>query len=83
MHTSVQALVFMTEDADKIAAIKAGDMGARSIAGSNDQLVEELGRYAELGFDEVIVPDFNLSDATAQRREFFEGFNSDIAPQLA
>lgn len=83
IHTSVQALVFMTEEADKIAAIKAGDMGARSIAGSNDQLVEELGRYAELGFDEVIVPDFNLSDSAAQRREFFEGFNTNIVPQLA
>ena len=35
-------------------------MGERSIIGSNDQLVDEFGRYAELGFDELIIPDFTL-----------------------
>lgn len=83
MHTSVQALVFMTDDADKIAGIKAGDMGDRSIAGSNDQLVEQLGRYAEMGYDEVIVPDFTLGGTAERRRERFERFNTEIAPQLA
>jgi alkanesulfonate monooxygenase SsuD/methylene tetrahydromethanopterin reductase-like flavin-dependent oxidoreductase (luciferase family) len=82
IHRSVQALIFMTDDAEKGAAIKGGDMGERSIVGSNDQIVEELGRYAELGFHEVIVPDFNLGKTLDQRKERYAQFASEIAPQL-
>ncbi len=64
---STQALVFMSDDADLATNIKAGDMGPRSIIGSNDQLVDEIGRYVELGFDELIIPDFTLG-ATFQER---------------
>jgi len=64
---STQALVFMSDDADLATNIKAGDMGPRSIIGSNAQLVDEIGRYVELGFDELIIPDFTLG-ATFQER---------------
>ena len=53
-----------------------------SIAGSDDHLVEQLGRYAEGGFDEVIVPDFTLGDTPAARLEAYRRFTSDIASQL-
>lgn len=83
MHTSVQALFFPTDDAEKIEQIKAGDMGPRSIAGSNDAIVEALGQYAELGFDEVIVPDFTLGATAEARRDAYEMFAAEIAPQLS
>ena len=57
---STQALVFMTDNAELAENIKGGDMGERSILGSNEQLVDEIGRYAELGIDELIVPDLTL-----------------------
>ncbi len=60
MWKSTQALVFMTDNAELAANIRAGEMGERSILGSNDQLVDEFGRYVELGFDELIIPDFTL-----------------------
>ena len=82
LHTSVQSLVFMVDDQEKIAKIMAGEMGDRSIAGSDDHIVEQLGRYADDGFDEVIVPDFTLGDTPEARLEAYQRFHADIASQL-
>ncbi|MCP4069198.1 MAG: LLM class flavin-dependent oxidoreductase, partial [Phycisphaeraceae bacterium] len=69
MHSCVQALIFMVDDQRAIDGIIAGEMGNRSIAGSDDHLVKQLRRYADDGFDEIIVPDFALGDtAEATRR---------------
>ena len=81
-HTSVQALVFHTDDAERIAAIEGGPMAERSIAGSSDRLVEQIGQYRELGFDEVIVPDFTLGSTPEKRRAGYERFAAEVIPQL-
>ena len=83
MWKSTQALVFMTDDADVATNIKAGDMGERSIIGSNAQLVEEIGRYLELGFDELIVPDFTLGGTAEERVAKYAEFRADVISQLA
>lgn len=80
-HKSVQALFFLTDDQEKIDGALAGPMGDRSIAGSNDRIVEAIGQYAELGFDEVIVPDFTIGKTADDRREAYEIFMADIVPQ--
>ena len=82
VHTSVQSMFFLTEDAERIAAVQDGDMGPRSIAGPVDKLVEEIGRYAELGFQEVIVPDFTFGSDPGRRRAAYERFTAEIVPQL-
>ena len=41
-------------------SIRAGEMAERTIVGSIDQIVDEVGGYVELGFDEFIVPDFGV-----------------------
>ena len=82
MHTSVQALVFMEDDAAKIEKILAGDMGDRTIAGSDDHLIDQLGRYGEQGFDEVIVPDFSLGADASARLAAYQHFAEAIAPQV-
>jgi alkanesulfonate monooxygenase SsuD/methylene tetrahydromethanopterin reductase-like flavin-dependent oxidoreductase (luciferase family) len=82
MHTSVQALVFMTDDSSMIEKVMAGPMADRSIAGSDDHLVDQLGRYAEQGFDEVIVPDFTLGATQEERFSAYEHFAAAIIPQL-
>ncbi len=82
LHTSVQALFFMTDDADKAAKISASETGPRSIAGSDDFIVNEIGRYADLGFNEVIIPDFTLGKTADDRREAYERFSASIIPQL-
>ena len=80
---STQALVFMTDNAELAENIKSGDMGERSIIGSNDRLVDEIGRYAELGFDELIVPDFTLGATPDERLAKYDEFRTEIAAQFA
>ena len=82
MWTSVQALVFVTNDEAEAETILAGPMGSRSIAGTPDRLVEIIGEYTELGFDEFIVPDWNLGDEPGPRREAFERIDEQVVAQL-
>jgi alkanesulfonate monooxygenase SsuD/methylene tetrahydromethanopterin reductase-like flavin-dependent oxidoreductase (luciferase family) len=82
MHTSVQALIFMTTDEATVSRVLAAEMGDRSIAGSDDHLVEQLGRYAEQGFDEIIVPDRSLGSTPESRLDGYRRFAETIAAQL-
>lgn len=83
LHTSVQAMFFLTEDEEKIAKIKGGDMGPRSIAGSVAHIIDQIGQYAEQGFDEVIIPDFTLGATREERFAAYELFNTEIVPHLS
>jgi alkanesulfonate monooxygenase SsuD/methylene tetrahydromethanopterin reductase-like flavin-dependent oxidoreductase (luciferase family) len=69
MWTSVQALVVLSNDRSVIDTARSGPMESRTIAGSADELVDRLGRYASNGFDEFIVPDWNLGDSAEERRD--------------
>ena len=83
VRKSAQALVFATDDPSFAATIRDGDMGARSIVGSNDELVASLGEYVELGFDEFIVPDFTLGTSAGERTERYRMLQSEVIAQLA
>ena len=50
---------------------------------SNEQIVEAIGRYVELGLDEVIVPDFTLGGTATERSEAYDRFNEEIVPAFA
>jgi alkanesulfonate monooxygenase SsuD/methylene tetrahydromethanopterin reductase-like flavin-dependent oxidoreductase (luciferase family) len=80
--TSVQSLVFLTDDDATAEKILAGDFGTRSIAGTPDRLVEAMGQYGEQGFDEFIVPDFNLGTTPEARREALERINDQVVSQV-
>jgi alkanesulfonate monooxygenase SsuD/methylene tetrahydromethanopterin reductase-like flavin-dependent oxidoreductase (luciferase family) len=82
MHTSVQALIVITESADVIAKAGAGAFADRTLAGSVAQIVDAIGRYAELGFDEFIVPNFNFGSERQQRQERLERIDADIVRQV-
>ena len=79
-HTSVQAMFFLDADVDKIAASPMGD---RSIAGSNEQVIDALGKYAATGFKEVIVPGFTLGGSAEERRDAYARFRDDIIPKVS
>ena len=83
LHTSVQALVLITESEEKIERARTGPFGDRTLAGSVGQIVDAMGRYAELGFAEFIVPDFNLGSSRDQRREGLERIDAEIVRVLA
>jgi alkanesulfonate monooxygenase SsuD/methylene tetrahydromethanopterin reductase-like flavin-dependent oxidoreductase (luciferase family) len=83
MHTSVQALIVITESADVIARAGAGAFADRTLAGSVAEIVDAIGRYAELGFGEFIVPNFNFGSAREQRQERLERIDADIVSQFS
>jgi len=83
LHTSVQAMFFLTEDQDRIAKIQASDTGERSIAGSTAHIIEQIGQFGELGFDEVIVPDFTLGATREERFAAYELFTAEVVPEFA
>lgn len=80
--TSVQALVFLTDGDEAAAKVLGSEWGARAIAGSPERIVDELGRYAELGFDEFIVPDFNLGRTAEARREALERIRTEVVARF-
>jgi len=81
MHTSVQALVVITEDAAIIERAGTGAFADRTLAGSVAQIVDAMGRYAELGFGEFIVPDANLGRDRVQRRERLAQIDAEVVGQ--
>jgi alkanesulfonate monooxygenase SsuD/methylene tetrahydromethanopterin reductase-like flavin-dependent oxidoreductase (luciferase family) len=83
MWTSVQALVMLSDDVAAVEGALASPFGARMIAGSAAQLIDQMGRYAELGFDEFIVPDFNLGKTPEARRDSLERIHEQIVSQIA
>jgi len=82
MRTSAQALVVPTDDPDAARAELGDVMWPRAIVGSDGQLVESLGAYVELGFDEFIVPDWALGDTAEARFDTLRRLRSDVLTQL-
>ncbi len=81
-HTTAQALVFMTTDEKTLEFVTTGDLGERSVAGSNEQLVDQLGRYQDAGFDEFVVPDFTIGDTFEARLDAYRTFQAEVAAKL-
>jgi probable F420-dependent oxidoreductase len=56
--------------------------GRAGLFGSAGQLADQIGRYAELGFDEFIVPDWNLGEDRSQRAATVARIKDEVLNQL-
>jgi len=56
--------------------------GPPAIAGTAQQLADQVGRYAELGFDEFILPDWNLGTDKAERADNLARIRTEVLGQL-
>jgi len=74
MWTSVNALV----DLDG----SAPPSGRAALFGSAGQLLDQLGRYAGLGFDEFILPDWNLGQDKSERADTLARLKTDVFDRL-
>jgi probable F420-dependent oxidoreductase len=82
VRKSAQPLFFFVNDdaaAEKLRALVPAD---RSIVGTSAQIVDAVGRYKDLGFDEICVPDFTLGGSPQQRREAYDKFWTEVASQF-
>jgi probable F420-dependent oxidoreductase len=57
--------------------------GRRTIAGTAQQLIDQLGHYADLGFDEFVLPDWNLGAGTAERSDNLARIKTEVLDQLS
>ena len=55
---------------------------ARFVAGSAQQMLDQLGSYADLGFDEFILADWNLGSAKAERADNLARIKTEVLDQL-
>jgi probable F420-dependent oxidoreductase len=74
MWTSVNALVELGKSSPT--------PGYPAIAGTPQQLLDQLGHYAELGFDEFILPDWNLGRDKAERADNLARVRAEVLDQL-
>ena len=61
MWTSINVLVDLSA--------RTPPPGYPTIAGTAEQLADQVGQYADLGFDEFILPDWNLGTDTTGRAD--------------
>jgi probable F420-dependent oxidoreductase len=59
-----------------------GIEGRACLAGSAQQILDQLGRIAELGYDEFIVPDWNLGATLNERAERVARIKTEVIDQL-
>jgi probable F420-dependent oxidoreductase len=57
--------------------------GRATLFGSAQQIVDQLGRIAEAGYDEFIVPDWNLGETLAERSDNVARLKAEVIDQLA
>jgi len=56
--------------------------GRAALFGSAQQLVDQFGQYAALGFDEFILPDWNLGKDKSERAEKLARIKAEVFDQL-
>jgi len=77
IHRSAQVLVAL--GGNTAAAERATAVGMPTLAGSVEQMRDNIGRYIEAGVDEFILPDHNLGDTLGERLEAYDRFMADVA----
>ena len=74
MRTSVNALVGLGE--------RTSPRGRAALFGSAEHLIDQFGQYAEHGFDEFILPDWNLGTDSSERLDNLARIKSEVFDQL-
>jgi alkanesulfonate monooxygenase SsuD/methylene tetrahydromethanopterin reductase-like flavin-dependent oxidoreductase (luciferase family) len=78
---STQALFFLGDDTAKIDGLIARVAPRPAVGGTAERLVEAVQGWADVGVDEVIVPDFTLGTG-AQRLEHLDLLIERVAPNF-
>lgn len=78
IHKSVQAMFFLVDDQDTIEKIRKVAPNDRSIIGSNEYIIDQIGQLIGLGFDEIIFPDFTLGKEAQTRLDSYEKIRTEI-----
>jgi alkanesulfonate monooxygenase SsuD/methylene tetrahydromethanopterin reductase-like flavin-dependent oxidoreductase (luciferase family) len=78
IHKSVQAMFFLVDDQETIEKIRKVAPSDRSIIGSNEYIIDQIGQLIGLGFNEIIFPDFTLGKDSQSRLDSYEKIRVEI-----
>ncbi|MBL4679395.1 MAG: LLM class F420-dependent oxidoreductase [Pseudomonadales bacterium] len=80
IQRSAVALLFLSEDESFVKKMNASNEGPAKIAGNVSQLRDTIAAYAEIGVNELIVPDFTLGpNDNQQKLDTLDCFIEEIA----
>ena len=78
IQRSAVALLFLTDDAAKLASLRSRDLGRPALVGTPSELQDIVAAYRKAGVQELIVPGFNFRSA-AERVDTLERFLTEVA----
>jgi F420-dependent oxidoreductase-like protein len=81
IKVSTQALLFLSTDESWLADKRDGDVARASVVGTPSEVTDIIGRYAQAGADEFIVPDFTLG-SLPRRKDTCDLFIEQVAPSF-
>lgn len=82
LRRSAQANIFYVRTADERAKAEKEAQPGRTLIGGAGELVDQIGRYSELGVDEFAIGDYTFGDTTAERDDMYATFYADVLSQL-
>jgi alkanesulfonate monooxygenase SsuD/methylene tetrahydromethanopterin reductase-like flavin-dependent oxidoreductase (luciferase family) len=74
-----QGLFLLGDDPAFAEAVRERAPADRLVAGSDAQLVDAVGQYADAGIEELIVPDFTLGRTATERLDSYDRFWAEVA----
>lgn len=82
LRRSAQANIFYVRTADERAKAEKEASADRTLIGGAAELVEQIGRYTELGVDEFAIGDYTFGESREERTFMYNAFHADILTQL-
>ena len=84
LRRSAQANIYYVRTAQERAKAEqqASPIPNRTLIGGAAELVEQLGRYRDLGVDEFAIGDYTFGETTEERTDKYAAFHADILTQL-
>lgn len=82
VRRSAQALVFLTDSDSATTKLRDRVPAGRSIVGGSSELLDLIGRYAEMGVHEFAIPDFTLGASAAQRWDTIQRLHAEVITPL-
>jgi alkanesulfonate monooxygenase SsuD/methylene tetrahydromethanopterin reductase-like flavin-dependent oxidoreductase (luciferase family) len=79
---SAQANIFYVHNAEQRAKAEKEASANRTLIGGAAELVEQIGRYKELGIDEFAIGDYTFGETRQERTDTYAQFHADVLTQL-
>jgi len=79
IERSACALMFISDSEEKLERFRDMDFGRATIVGTPPEVIDIVGEYAEVGLDELIVPDFTFGPLE-RKKESMDLFIERVAP---